>query len=265
MDQYAIMPNGDMKIRIDKVIANPPYSKGGKIMQACFSHCLDAKFSILMPASCYFKDGFFNSIETIEPANANAFESAAIQKNLCICTMKANDNSWTKEDFLLYFCDQNYKDIYKYDISHFRGYTPIRNDHIDPNEYDIDTDFVEHSRCVSDKCGNGFGKGGGGYAFNIERDREKFMERLPSLRFYIQFRSSKEKENFSKWWYFDRKGKSLSSKLMMGVGTMTLSSLHRCAIPQIDWEHINESQLWKDGKLDDAVIKKLNNGIDKET
>lgn len=240
-------------MKFNKIIANPPYNKGGKIMQACFSHNPEADYSILMPASCYFKDDFFNNIKTIEPADNTAFEKTAIQKNLCICTMKANNNQWTKEDFLMYFCDQKYKDFYKYNIEHYKGFSPIRNDYIDVNEYNIDLDFVEHSRCVSDMCGNGFGKGGGGYAFNIEKDKEKFLEHLPSMRFWIHFSTPQEKENFSKWWYYKGKGKGLASKLMMGIGTMTMSSFYKWAIPQIDWERIHQTTFWKGGKLDAAV------------
>lgn len=251
-----------MSLKIDRVIANPPFNNGGKIIQACFSHCLEAEFSILMPASCYFKDNFFNSIKSIEPADSATFEKAAIQKSLCICTLELDSNHWTKEDFLMYFCDQNYKHFYQYNIEHYRGFSPIRNDSLNANEYDIDLDFVEHSRCVSDKCGNGFGKGGGGYAFNIEKDWEKFLQHLPSMRFCIHFNTPQEKTNFSRWWYFRGKGHSLSSKLMMGIGSMTMSSFYRWAIPQIDWEHISETQLWKDGKLDDAVIEKLNDDLE---
>ena len=247
-----------MKIIIDKIIANPPYNKGGKIMQKCFSIIPEADYSILMPASCYFKEDFFKNIKTIESADNNAFGGVAIQKNLCICTMAPNaHDNWTKEDFLMYFCDQNYKDIYAYNIKHFKGYEPIRDDSVDISKLDIETDFIEHARCISDMCGNGFGKKGGGYAFNIEKDLDKAIEHLPSFRFWIHFNSSIEKSNFSKWWYYGGKGKSLSSKLMMGIGQMTMTSIYKYAIPQIDWENISETELWKNGKLDEAVLSKL--------
>lgn len=244
-----------MERLVDYVIANPPYKNGGNIMKKVFEKFKDAQFSVLMPASCYLKEDFYKNINSAERAD-NLFD-AAIQKNNLICTLSKEENGWSKEDFFLHYCNPKYREIYKWNIEHFKGLTPIRCDDKPLDDFDIDLDFVEHGRSVASSAGNGFGSGGAGYFFNVVKDIEEAKKRNLTMRFYIHFDDKESKDNFSKWWYFGRKMKSLSSLLMTGTGMLTLADITKYAVPQIDWKSISNSNLWKENKLDDAVLEQM--------
>ena len=241
-------------------IANPPYNKGGQIMKKVYEKNQDAQFSILMPASCYLKNEFYRNIDSVE--RADNFFDAAIQKNNLICTLSKEDNNWSKEDFFLKYCDKRFEEVYRWNIEHFIGLTAIRCDGKPLEDFDIDLDFIEHGRAVASNAGNGFGPGGGGYFFNVFKDIEEAKKRNLTMMFYIHFDNKESKDNFSKWWYFGRKMKALASLLITGTGMLTLSDITKYAIPQIDWKEISNSKLWKENKLDDAVLNIMKVNID---
>lgn len=231
---------------------NPPYNKGNLIARTIFSKEPNSEFSILMPASCYFGDKLFKFIKTFEIA-PNLFD-AAVQSNNSICTLSKIPNSWTETEFFLQYCDQSLKDIYNWNILHDRGIKFIRDDKIPLELLDIDKDFVEHGRAVAINAGNGFGKGGAGYFYNVKKDLVGAQSRNLTMKFFIRFKTKREKDNFSTWWYSAPKGKGLASKLATGTGMLSISNVTQYAIPQIDWDLIDKSELWKKEEYDKAVL-----------
>lgn len=61
----------------------------------------------------------------------------------------------------------------------------------------------------------------------------------------------KAHENFGIWWYCNN-GDNLSVFLMKSLNKNGGSC--ESVIPQIDWETISDTQLWKEGKYDEAVL-----------
>lgn len=70
----------------------------------------------------------------------------------------------------------------------------------------------------------------------------------------IRFNTKKEKDNFCKYWYKGGKGKELASRMALGIhmgGSVGPDTL--LAIPQIDWETIDQHPLWNTD-VDAAVL-----------
>ena len=44
---------------------------------------------------------------------------------------------------------------------------------------------------------------------------------------------------------------------MCGLPFSTYSAYGSVAIPQLDWEHISDTDLWKEGKYDEAVLSEM--------
>ena len=104
------------KFKNPKLLINPPYSIGGKVIAKCKKVCPDAKYSILMPLAQY-KSAEVSShklceyINTMEVVGGEGFD-ASITNNNCICTLLKTPNEahnymyWWKESF-----DPRYKEF----------------------------------------------------------------------------------------------------------------------------------------------------------
>ena len=53
------------------------------------------------------------------------------------------------------------------------------------------------------------------------------------------------------------KGERLASKVVIGVPLSSISRNASFVIPQIDWENISNSSLWKAGNYDEAVLSEM--------
>ena len=73
----------------------------------------------------------------------------------------------------------------------------------------------------------------------------------------IHFKTGLAKDNFAEWWYYGRKGERLASKVVMGAPLSSISGSVSFVIPQIDWESISNSSLWKAGNYDEAVLAEM--------
>ena len=73
----------------------------------------------------------------------------------------------------------------------------------------------------------------------------------------IHFNTKLAKDNFAKWWYYGRKGERLAGKVVTGVPFSFITRNASFVIPQIDWEHISDSPLWKAGNYDEAVLSEM--------
>ena len=242
-------------MNFDKIIMNPPYDNGlgGKITFEVISLLKDNKDCIcLMPLSNYKNKSaeLWRYVKTFELADPKLFVDAKITDNLCICTLSnkfvdiykcyegMEETSWDSKYRLFYEYNKNHKK-FGWSTWYNKGYTNLN----------ISTDFVELSRLSDSKGGSGYGTGGCGYKWNVLKDG--YQDNWAASLVVLNFETSKQKDNFAKWWYQGSKGKSFSSKVNLGLNSSTPSPF---AIPQIDWETISDNPLWKEGKYDEAVL-----------
>ena len=237
---------------------NPPYHIGGKIWDKARKFSKD--IICLMPFSQYEDNNRYLFIESITFFDTlkNSLFNVLLSKNLCITSNQDIPNNKNILDFLIQSFDTNYLEAYIFNMRNFKGLSVHRKDNDSYKKYNIDLDFLESSRYCSyttvRDTSFGYGKNRWGYLFNVEK--RGFEDRELSGLSVIHFNTSKEKNNFSKWWYStpEEKTKSLSFKLNSGLGKVTVGYYHSYAIPQIDWEKISDHLLWREGKYDEAVL-----------
>lgn len=218
------------------------------------------KCVVLMPASQYRIKSLHEHVDIIEGVDSKVFAGARIGCNLSLAECyKERLNKYTYQDIIISCSDKEYHEYYKWNIEHNRNIviTVIDNKLSKAPEYlSIDLDFIEIRRC-SKGGGSGFGPNGYGYKWNVTKtDLDNGW--LHSA-FYIHFDTKVAKDNFAKWWYSDKKGKSLASKVMSGLPFSTCSAYESVAIPQIEWQniHINQKELWDKGLYDEAVLSEM--------
>ena len=248
-------------MNFDKILINPPYSNGlgGKITFEAISLLKDDKDCVcLMPLSNYKNKSveLWRYVKTFELADPKLFVDADITKNLCICTLEnKNVDKYSYEDMAKESYDPRFKAFYNRNVSLGCKYYMIQKNYEPIENFDIDIDFIESNRCYSVSGGAGFGQNGFGWKYNVLKDFDK--NDVINMIGWIHFQSKKEKDNFCKYWYNGSKGKSLSSKALLGLHTDIAGKEHFIAIPQIDWETISDNPLWKEGKYDEAVLSEM--------
>ena len=238
-------------MQFDLIIMNPPYAIGGKVVKAAISHIKDTGEIInLMPLNQYKKD-LFKHIQSFELADPKAFKDAIITPNLNISVLKKNEvNIYTWDQLLLASFDQNFIEFYKWNIAHDKGLSMKQNSYKSYTTFNIDTDFIETSFCYFG--GAGFSPNGCGYRFNVLKSgyEKDWMGHLGQ----IKLPSKKAKDMFCKYWYNGRKGKSLASRVILGIHAGEASATWYMSIPQIDWDTIDTNPLWIAGQYDEAIL-----------
>lgn len=211
-----------------------------------------------MPASQYRIKSLYEYVGNIESVDSKVFKGAIIGCNLSLAECYKNrTNKYTYRDILLACSDKEYLEYYKWNIEHDRNIVIKRADNIlftTPDSLSPDLDFIEITRC-SKGGGSGFGRNGYGYKWNVTKT-DLNNGRL-TFAFSIHFNTKRAKDNFAKWWYYGRKGEQLASKVVKGVPISSIAGNASFVIPQIDWEHISDNELWKTGKYDDAVLSEM--------
>ena len=203
----------------------------------------------LQPLSQYKKKELYRHVETFDLADPSLFEDASISNNLCItiCRNKFVDKySW--KDLLLESVDQRYYEFYKWNMDHNKGLVAIQQIYKKPEDYCQDTDFIDTSRCVGREHGYG-------YKWNVTKT--DLNNGRIAFAFSIHFNTKLAKDNFAKWWYNGKKGEQLASKVVMGAPISSITRIASFVIPQIDWENISDSLLWKAGNYDNAVLAEM--------
>ena len=238
----------------DFTLMNPPYgSIGGPVTTGAKKHA--NRTVCLMPLSGYKNKSneLWRYVKTFELADPKMFDDATITDNLCICTLSnkcvdiykcyegMEETSWDSKYRLFYEYNKNHKK-FGWSTWYNKGYTNLN----------ISTDFVELSRLSDSKGGSGYGTGGCGYKWNVLKDG--YQDNWAASLVVLNFETSKQKDNFAKWWYQGAKGKSFSSKVNLGLNSRTPSPF---AIPQIDWETISDTPLWKEGKYDESILSEM--------
>ena len=217
------------------------------------------KLVVLMPASQYRIKSLYEYVDSIESVDSRVFKGASIGCNLSLAECYKNRaNKYTYRDIILACSDKEYFEYYKWNIEHDRNIVIKRADNIlftAPDSLSLDRDFIETTRCGCKDCGSGFCHGGYGYKWNVTKT--DLNNGRITITFSIHFNTRLAKDNFAKWWYSGKKGERLASKVVMGVPVSSISGNASFVIPQIDWEHISDNELWKAGNYDDAVLSEM--------
>ena len=223
------------------------------------------KCVVLMPAPQYRIKNLYEYVGSIEGVDSRVFKDARIGCNLSLAeSYKNRANKYTYRDILLACSDKEYSEYYKWNIEHDRNIVIKRADNIlftASDSLSPDLDFIETARCGSTGSGGGFGPGGYGYKWNVTKT--DLNNGRIAYTFIIHFNTKPAKDNFAKWWYYGKKEERLASKVVMGVPLSSISGIASFVIPQIDWENISNSPLWKAGNYDEAVLNEMGLKIEK--
>ena len=241
-----------LDMQFSGMVINPPYAIGNKIIAEVVKHLTDdGKAVVIQPLSQYKNQKLFENIESFELADPKLFEDAVITENLNISVVtKKKQNKFIWQELVLESCDQNFRKFYDWNITNSRGIKMERKDYSKPQNFDVYKDFWETCKCFSSLGGGGFGSNGGGYQWNVLYNNSHMNAGVGMIR----FNTKKEKDNFCKYWYKGGKGKELASRMALGIhmgGSVGPDTL--LAIPQIDWETIDQHPLWNTD-VDAAVL-----------
>lgn len=241
-----------LDMQFSGMVINPPYAIGNKIIAEVVKHLTDdGKAVVIQPLSQYKNQKLFENIESFELADPKLFEDAVITENLNISVVTKNkQNKFTWQELVLESCDQNFRKFYDWNIANNRGIAMKRQDGKKPKDFNINTDFLETSRSYQAMSGGGFGIKGRGYKWNVLNDYSEINNVHNGL---IRFQNQRQVKNFAKFWYNGTKGNSTCSKLILGVHADSGSPDYFFAIPQIDWETIDQHPLWNTD-VDAAVL-----------
>ena len=207
-----------------------------------------------MPLSQYKAKGLYKHVDSFELADSSLFKDAVITENLCICTLKKSEiNKYSWQGLVLRSVDQRYIEYYKWNVKHNKGLFMKQSNYKPVSYFDTKLDFLETPRCFAAAGGSGFGKEGSGYRWNILHDYSSVNANIG----HIRMPSEQARNNLAVFWYNGKKGESFISKVILGVYSAMASSEYYFAIPQIDWENISNSPLWKAENYDNAVLSEM--------
>lgn len=211
-----------------------------------------------MPAAQYRMKSLYEYVGSIESVDSRVFKGVRIGCNLSLAECHKNRaNKYTYRDIILACSDKEYFEYYKWNIEHDRNIVIKRADNIlftAPDSLSLDLDFIETTRCCKDG-GSGFGSGGYGYKWNVTKT--DLNNGRITIAFIIHFNTKLAKDNFAKWWYYGRKGERLASKVVTGAPFSSIAGNASFVIPQIDWENISDSPLWKAGNYDETILSEM--------
>lgn len=213
---------------------------------------------VLMPLSQYKRKDLYKHVESFELADPSVFEDAAVTKNLCICLLKKSIADRYNWDSLLFNSfDNRYKEFYRWNIDHNIGLSWKGANYKKPEDFDIETDFIDCSRWVNEMKGSGYHpKSGFGYAYNVIGSG--YINKWGSDLAYLRLPSKPAKINFSKYAYnYSNKRDCLASKVAAGLFVAHANEEVYMLVPQIDWENISNNPLWKAENYDEAVLSEM--------
>lgn len=250
--------------KIKYIVMNPPFSLGNKIVNIVKNHLTDdGKAVVIQPLGEYKNQQLFEHIEQFELANPRIFGDAVITENLNISVVtKQKQNKYTWQELVLESCNQNYRKFYEWNIEHNQDIAMLTVAYKPLSYFNPITDFIETSRSFSESSGSGFGKNGLGYQWNVLNNYTK----VNAENGVIRLNNQRQVKNLSKFWYNGKKWQSLCSKLILGVHAVHASKEYYFAIPQIDWETIDQHPLWNtdvDAAVLDFMGLKLDNAKEK--
>ena len=234
----------------DFILMNPPYNVGNKITSSTINTLCGGKCVCLMPLSQYKSNELYRHVEDLRLADSDMFEDADITNNLCICTLQKSvvDKYRSYEDIAMESYDPRFRVFYEVNSKLPLRYVIKRCHDLVAGDVDIETTVLETCRIGV----RGFLLGGFGYKFNVLKDKN---EPINSDLSGINMGTPKAKNNFVTWAYKKVYKDCLADKLMFGLNRLGSSSSEcSIAIPQIDWETISDTPLWKEGKYDESIL-----------
>ena len=255
-DAFRVRVGGSKNLKYDRVIMNPPYNIGSKIVHALISYMdLNTDAIVLGPMSMYKTNENYKHIVSHEVVE-NLFEDANITKNLSVVKISKMERDVDWQSIEIETFDQKFRPFYEVNSKMPLICNMTQSNYLKREDIDLDVDIIESNRLPSipniNTMGgfNGFRKGDNlGYKANVLYQLDEVL----SATCYMKTSSKKCKENFCKWAYTDNP-KNLANMLLCGLHMATGSSVCNVAIPQIDWENISNHPLWKQGDYDGAVL-----------
>ena len=241
-------------MQFSAMVIKPPYSIGNKIISEVIKHLTDdGKAVVIQPLGHYKQQKLYEHIEQFELANPKQFTDAVITENLNISVVtKGKQNKYNWQELVLESCDQHFRKFYDWNIAEgkYCFMRQIRDEELEAAKKpeNLDTMFFETIRCSS-VISAGFSINGFGYKWNINKQ----VQFTNSFVGVIVFVNKKQKDNFQKWWYNGKKGERLASKVIVGMNSNSFVGSGWFALPQIDWETIDQHPLWNTD-IDSAVL-----------
>lgn len=250
------------------MVINPPYSIGNKIISDVVKHLDDdGKAIVIQPLNQYKQQKLYEHIEQFELADPKVFEDAEIGKNLCICSLtKKPANVYDWESLRINSYNENVRIALVWNINNFTGITVKQKTYSKPTDFDINTTFIDSQRIFSVSHGAipSFRKQS--ICFNYNNFIAIPKAQWPAGLCVISgFKNKKAKANFSKFAYnyntLEERKQCLAGLLLGGLNVVNTGNENAAAIPQIDWETIDQHPLWNtdiDGAVLDAMGLKWN-------
>jgi len=243
----------------DFILMNPPYNLGGKIINEAKKHT--DKIVCLMPLGQYKSKELYRHIEDFRLADPEMFEDADITNNLCICTLRKSvvDRFKTYEELSMESYDPKFKAFYEVNKPNGTFYDAGQPWANNKELFDWNDTWVYLCRASADGVPSGDATD---KRWNLAESRVEIDDiQRPgkdgngrySLRVikFVKGDTRKSCRNLSTWFYaYGKEG--LADKLLHSLKKNSGSI--EPAIPQIDWEAISDTQLWKEGKYDEAVL-----------
>lgn len=243
-----------------KIISNPPFHLGKHVIH------VNTKFKgvWLVPLSCFKYFQNFKFIESIE--KANGMFDADISSDLMIIESNhffKETNDYNKFQ-IEYLFDSGYKFIYTHNLKYKNRFIEPIDTHIGLSEKDIynfipddqSKLFVFPRRQITSKRSNNHSI----YKFN-HNIADKYclsVYYLPNENIYrlndLIYSINDGKDNLIKFMEIEN---GLFDKLLKGLNSSGLMP-HLC-FPQIDWQKIENNELWKKGDYDGAVLEEIKN------
>lgn len=236
----------------NQIISNPPYSIGNKTTAEYKKHA--NKTVCLIPLSCYKNKSneLWRYVESMELADPKMFDDATITDNLCICTLRKSvvDKFRSYDEMSMESYDLKFRTFYKYNNAHkvlTMKFHPTKGylEYLNKNHNRI---FINSVRIAA-----------GGYAkVGLSKDWYDGKTGLPidnegSIQIFVVEHKNKEaNDNYATFVFNSHFLNDAIKGLNKTNGTVSI------AIPQIDWESISDTPLWKEGKYDEAVLDVMN-------
>lgn len=217
-----------LKPEFDLIIANPPYSVGGTLIDACLPYC--KKAVVVMPGSCFKRKGLYKKVSSIIRTEDRAFiDTGAIVADTIVAVLdkEERDIDYDK-DFVLYRYDEDIIPFVK--LNTFERDMPVEyfsdgGPSVDLSTCNIETDFLIPSRIFDD--GVHTDPTATDYQWNVNGVISKKTYRCGLLR----FKNHICKNNLARFWYKN----PLMDKLVIGAHSSALRIELFNLIPKIDY------------------------------
>ena len=221
----------------------------------------DGKCVCLMPLSQYKSNNLYRHVEDFRLADPDMFEDADITNNLCICTLRKDvvDKYKTYEEMSMESYDPAFKAFYEVNKPNGTFYDAGQPWANNKKLFDWNDTWVYLCRAAADGVHS---EDATDRRWNLAESRVEIDDiQRPgkdgngrySLRVikFVKGDTRKSCKNLSTWFYAYGKD-GLADKLLHSLKKNSGSI--ELAIPQIDWEAISDTPLWKEGKYDEAVL-----------